>query len=160
MTNISDLHSDLKEHVQEEADIRIALHAIDVCKRDKHIELTTSSSDTNVLLIFLNYFDQLPSATTYKHKTTHNRYDLRSVYEKFKPRVCTALLGFHAMNGNDQTGKFNGFTKKTCWDTFVQSTADILDTFIHLGTTDMSHETDFKSLESIITTWQGRPIRT
>ena len=64
------------------------------------------------------------------------------------------------MNGNDQTGKFNGFTKKTCWDTFIQSTADILDAFIHLGTTDMSHETDFKSLESIITTWQGRPIRT
>ena len=80
----------------------------------------------------------------------HRQYNLRSIYEKFTPRVCTALLGFHAMTGSDQTGKFNGFTKKTCWDTFIQSTDDILDAFIHLGTTDMNHDTDFKSLESFV----------
>ena len=80
----------------------------------------------------------------------HHQYNLRSIYEKFTPRVCTPLLGFHAMTGSDQTGKFNGFTKKTCWDTFIQSTDDILDAFIHLGTTDMNHDTDFKSLESFV----------
>ena len=55
-----------------------------------------------------------------------------------------------AMARSDQTDKFNGFTKKTCWDTFVQSTYYILYAFIHLGTTDMNHDTDFKSLKSFV----------
>ena len=93
-------------------------------------------------------FYRLPSTTTFK--TIHHQYNLHSIYEKFTPRVCTALLGFHAVTGSDQTGKFNGFTKKTYWDTFIQSTDDILVAFIHLGTTDMNHNTDFKSLESFV----------
>ena len=64
--------------------------------------------------------------------------------------MCTALLGFYAMTRIAQTGKFNDFTKKTCRDTFVQSTDDILDAFIHLGTTDTNHGTDFNSLESLL----------
>ena len=92
VTNIPDLDSDLNEYGQEEADTGIVLHAIDVCKRDSFTELTISCSDTDVLLIFLNYFGQLPSTTTFK--TTHFQYNLRSIYEKFAPRVCTALLGF------------------------------------------------------------------
>ena len=101
-----------------------------------------------MLLILLNYFDQLPSTTTFK--TTHHQYNLHPIYEKFTPPVCTALLGFHAMTGSGQTCKFNSFTKKTCLDTFVQSTDDIFDAFIHLGTTDMNDDTDFKSLESFL----------
>ena len=54
------------------------------------------------------------------------------------------------MTGRDQTGRFNGFTKKMCWDNLVQSTDDILDSFIHFGTTDMNHDVDFKSLDSFI----------
>ena len=137
VTNIPGLDSDLKEYGQEEADTGVVLHAMDVCKRDPFTELTISCSDTDVLLILPNYFDQLPSTTTFK--TTHHQCNLHSIYEKFTPRVCTALLGFHAMTGNDQTGKFNGFTKKTWWDTFV-----------HLRTTDMNHNTDFESLESLV----------
>ena len=99
------------------------MHAIDVCKRDPFTKLTISCSDTDVLLILLNYFDQLPSTTTFK--TTHHQYNLHSIYEKFT-RVCTALLGFHARTGSDQTGKFNGFAKKMCWDTFIQSTDQVI----------------------------------
>ena len=118
VTNIPDLDSDLKEYGQEEADTGIVLHATDVCKRDPFTELTISCSYTDVRLILLNYLDQLPSTTTFK--TTHHQYNLHSIYEKFTPPVCIALLGFLAMTGSDQTGKFNGFTKKTCWDTFDQ----------------------------------------
>ena len=112
MTNIPDLDSDLKEYGQEEADTGIVLHAIGVRKRDSFTELTISCSDSDVLLVLLNYFDQLPSTTTFK--ATNRRYNLHSIYEKFTPLMCTALLGFHAITGRDQTGKFNGFTKKTC----------------------------------------------
>ena len=132
MTNIPDLDNDLKEYGQEEADTGIVLHAIDVCKRDPFTELTISCSNTDVLLILLNYLsDQLPSTTTFK--TTHHQYNLHLIYEKFTPRVCTALLRFRVMAGGGYTGKFNGFTKKTFWDTLVQSTDDTLDAFIHWG---------------------------
>ena len=57
VTNILDLDSDLKEYGQKEADTGIVLHAIDVCKRDPFTEFTISCSDTDVLLILLNYFD-------------------------------------------------------------------------------------------------------
>ena len=55
-TSILDLNSDLKEYGQKEADTGI-LHAIDVCKRNLFTEFTISCSDTDVLLILLNYFD-------------------------------------------------------------------------------------------------------
>ena len=54
------------------------------------------------------------------------------------------------MTGCYQTGKFNGFTKKTCKDTLVQPADDILDAFIRLGSTDMNHDTEFRSLESFV----------
>ena len=97
VTNIPDLDSDLKEYGKEETGI--VLNA-----RDPFTELTLSCSDTDVLLILLNYFDQLPSTTTFKQ--THHQYNLHSIYEKFTPRVCTALLGFHIRTGSDQTSKF------------------------------------------------------
>ena len=78
MTNIPDLDNDLKEYGQEEADTGIVLHAIDVCKRDPFTELTISCSNTDVLLILLNYLsDQLPSTTTFK--TTHHQYNLHLI---------------------------------------------------------------------------------
>ena len=64
-SNLADLEESLKTYGQEVADTGIVLHAIDVCRRDPFSELT-SCSDTYVLLILLNYFEQLPSTTTVK----------------------------------------------------------------------------------------------
>ena len=65
-SNLADLEESLKTYGQEEADTGIVLHAIDVCRRDPFSELTISCSDTDVLLIVLNYFKQLPSITIFK----------------------------------------------------------------------------------------------
>ena len=92
VTNIPDPDSDLKEYGQEEADTGMVLHVIDVCKRDPFTVLTISCSDTNVLLILLNYFDQLPCTTTFK--TTHYRYNLRSIYDKFTHQYAQLHLDF------------------------------------------------------------------
>ena len=89
----------LKTSGQEEADTGIVLHAIDVCRRDPFSELTISCSDTDVLLILLNYFEQLPSTAIFK--TTEHCYNLRQIFERFTPRVCKALLGFHEITGRD-----------------------------------------------------------
>ena len=65
-SNLADLEESLKTYGQEEADTGIVLHAIDVCRRDPFSELTISCSDTDALLIVLNYFKQLPSTTIFK----------------------------------------------------------------------------------------------
>ena len=74
-SNLADLEESLKTYGQEEADTGIVLHAIDVCSRDPFSELTISCLDTNVLLILLSYFEQLPSTTIFK--TTERCYNLR-----------------------------------------------------------------------------------
>ena len=111
-SNLADLEESLKTFGQEEADTGIVLHAIDVCRRDPFSELTISCSDTDVLLILLNYFEQLPSTTIFKIK--EHCYNLRQIFERFTPRVCKALLGFHTFTGSHQTGKFHEFSKRSC----------------------------------------------
>ena len=98
-SNLADLEESLKTYSQEDADTGIVLHSIDVCRRDPFSELTISCSDTDVLLILLNYFEQLPITTIFK--TTEHCYNLRQIFEKFTLRVCKALLGFHAFTGSD-----------------------------------------------------------
>ena len=123
-SNLADLDESLKTFGQEEADTGIVLHVIDVCRRDPF-------SDPDVLLILLNYFEQLPSTTTFK--TTEHCYNLRQILERFTPRVSKALLGFHAFTGSDQTGKFHGFSKPSCYETFTSSTNETLNAFIGLS---------------------------
>ena len=147
-SNLADLEESLKTYGQEEADTGIVLHAIDVCRRDPFSELTISCSDTDVLLILLNYFEQLPSTTIFK--TTEHCYNLRQIFERFTPRVCKALLGFHAFTGSDQTGKFHGFSKRSCWEIFTSSTNETLNAFINLGTNDFNPGIDYCSLESFV----------
>ena len=42
---------------------------------------------------------------------------LQSLTEKLGSNVCKGLL-----NGSDQAGKFFGFSKLTCWDTYIANT--------------------------------------
>lgn len=121
---------------------------MDVCRTDPFSELTISYSDTNVLVILLNYFKLLCSTTVFK--TTEHRYIVRSIFKRFTPRVCKTLVGFHAMMASDRTGRFHSHPKWSCWNTFLKLTSDTLDAFILLGTSYIKQDTDFPSLESFI----------
>ena len=66
LTDLSDLDGNLKIYGKEEADTGIVLHAMNVCSRDTFSELMITCSDTDVMLILLNYFEQLPSTTVFK----------------------------------------------------------------------------------------------
>ena len=57
---------------------------------------------------------------------------------------------FNAMTGSDQTVRFYGHTKQSCWNTFLKSTNETLYVFIHLGASDLKQDTDFPFLESLI----------
>ena len=109
LTNISSLNQELFDYNQEEADTGIVLHALDRSKNDPFTELGIACSDTDVLLILLNYFEDINSCTIFK--TSYQEYYLREIHESLKPGIIKALFGFHAFSGCDQTGKFHGSAK-------------------------------------------------
>ena len=109
LTNLQDLNPLLMNHNQEEADTSMVLHAIGVTQRDPSTDLVISYSDTDVLLIVLNYFDSMCLSTIFR--TRSHDMPLRFSYEKLGEVKCKALLGFHALTGCGQTGKFYGFSK-------------------------------------------------
>ena len=80
----------------------------------------------------------MPSTTVFK--TTEHGYNLCQIFERFTPRVCKALLGFHAFTGSDQTGRFHGFSKRSCWEIFTSFTHETITAFINLGTTDLNSD--------------------
>ena len=96
LTNIADLDNNLRNYNHEEADTGIALHALDVSKRDSFSESVVFCSDTDVLLILLHYFDKLSSSTIFR--TINREFVLRPIYENLAPSVCKALLGFDAIS--------------------------------------------------------------
>jgi hypothetical protein len=58
---------------------------------------------------------------------------LRYLAEKLGKDICKSLLGLHALTGSYQTGKFFGFSKLTCWKTYMSSSQNILKAFKNLG---------------------------
>jgi len=67
-----------------------------------------------------------------------------------KTILSKALLGFHAFSGCDQTGKFYGYSKKSCWETLTQSTDDVLDAFCGLGSNEHQIENDLTKFEKFV----------
>ena len=59
--------------------------------------------------------------------------------------MCKAVLGFHTIMGSDQSGRFHGSTKHSCWN-------DTWDAFIHFWGSHLKEDADFPSLESFIIT--------
>ena len=104
--NSADLEESHKIYGQEEADPAVVLHAIDVCRRDPFCELTIGCPDTDVLLILLNYFEQLPSTTIFKPtlKDLHHEY-VKHYLDFTHLQIATKLgnlMGFQ----NDRVGKY------------------------------------------------------
>ena len=131
ITNLDDLDSNLKQYSHEEADTGIVLHVIDVSRRDTFTEIVVSCSDTDVFLILLHYFEE--NSTSVVFRTIHHDINLRFLFEILGPSLCKPLLGFHAITGCDQTGKFFGISKLSCWKTFLVSPRNIIEALSKLG---------------------------
>ena len=58
---------------------------------------------------------------------------LQPLAEKLGSNVCKGSLGFHALTGSHQTGKFFGFSKLMFWDTYMASAQSTLEAFENLG---------------------------
>ena len=148
LTNIADLDNNLRNYNHEEADTGIILHALDVSKRDRFSELVVFCSDTDVLLILLHDFDKLSSSTIFK--TINREFVLRKTYGILAPSVCKALLGFQAISGCDQTGRFSGFSKISFWEIFLDLPNNVLDEFSSLGGSTLLSDSALNTLEQFV----------
>ena len=132
-TNISNFDNNLRVHCHEEADTLIVLHGIDVAKRDPFQELYIDCWDTDVFLLLLYYFEKLCTRTVFNGK--NNCVDIGMLYEVLHKEKVKALPRFHSFTGCNQTGKFRGFSKETCWKTFIDS-PEVVKSFQELGSSN------------------------
>ena len=133
-TNISNFDNNIRVHCHEEADTLIVLHGIDVAERDPFQELYIDCCDTDVFLLLLYYFEKLCTRTVFNGK--NDCVDIGMLYEVLDKEKVRALPGFHAFTLCDQTVKFRGFSKETCWKTFIDSPEVVVKSFQELGSSN------------------------
>ena len=70
------------------------------------ISIDIICSDTDVLLLLLNFAKQLPRRIVVI--TASHSFSIGMLFEALGERVCTGLLSLHSLTGCDKTGKFSG----------------------------------------------------
>ena len=138
ISNIFDIDARLKDHCHEETDTCIVLQSLDITKCNPFTDLVVYCCDTDVFLLLLYYFDELYSNTIFR--TTNRDIHLQTLHIHLDAKLYTSLLGFHALTGCDQTGKFAGFAKKTCWKVLVDAYPDVSSAFRSVGQREISDE--------------------
>ena len=154
MTNIELLHQNIPNHSQEEADTLMILVALHLSAQNPFSELYISSPDTDVFLLLIHHFPEVCSHTIFRTGRGENVRDINVVaaFEAIGEKHASAILGFHAITGCDQTGKFFGKSKKYCWKVFRAATDQDLEALQSLGeTSDLSDET-IHALEHFVMT--------
>ena len=161
-TNIEGLTIDLQLHDHEEADTLLILHSVEVAKRIPFCDCTVYSPDTDVFLLLIYYYQNLPMATKFRTGKGNALRDINvgSCFESLGPRRSSALLGFHTFTGCDQTGKFSGKSKSSCWKTFINCNDHVLDAFSSLGSSESLPSLDvLNSLEYFVVQLYGGNTR-
>lgn len=104
---------------QEEADTRFILHGID-CKQSGFERLIVNCRDTDVLLLILHFYEQLPSVVWIKSGTNKKPkfIDLKNIQENMTNDKRKSLLAYHSLTGCDTTSAMSGHTKKSSWSIF------------------------------------------
>ena len=123
----------LESHDQEEADTIMILHASTV---HKDAQVVVFSPDTDVLLLLVSHFPDLPKSTSFFTGKGRQRrlISIEDIHLKLGPKRSAALLGLHAFTGCDVTGRFGGRTKDWCFKEFLSCDDGILDALGNLGT--------------------------
>ena len=78
------------------------------------------SIDTDVLVLALSYFPKLgaDSCVLMGHGQERKVVQLRPIYDKLRPSVTDALVGFHCFTVCDSTGRISGKGEITFWKYF------------------------------------------
>ena len=94
---------------QEEADIRMLLHALDAAESGYKAAITIAD-DTDVLVLSLGFSKDIP-CPVYQKCGTQNRtrfLDITKLCQSLHESVAGALIGMHAFTGCDTVSAFAG----------------------------------------------------
>ena len=91
-------------------------------------------SDTDALLLLSYFYPDICNNTVF-HAITRE-IDVGSACNVLGNEKRMALLGFHGSTGCDLTGRFSGFSKTTCFGTFLKSNSFIYKAFASLVNND------------------------
>ena len=89
------------------------------------IQIDLVCTDTDVLLLALNFAEQLPFYTTFKALS----YDVcfGFGYKALGKRICEGILSLHAITGSDKNGKFAGKGKLMWFKKFFEYNDESVD---------------------------------
>ena len=135
LSNIINIDPQLDGNSHKEADTLLILHALDVAKQNPFRQLKVVSPDTDVFLLLLHYFPNMPVITSFVtgRGSKKRSIDVGMAYEALGADRSSALLGFHAFTGCDQTSRFCGKSKLTCWKVFKTANMNIVEAFQRIG---------------------------
>ena len=107
--------SDLQAN-HEEADTRLLFHAKHASQPDSRIII--HSPDTDVVVFGISFYDELGCKELWLRTGSQDRLryiPLHKISTKVGPKICKALLAFHALTGSDATSAFAGVGKKRAY---------------------------------------------
>ena len=106
------------------------------------------SLDTDVLLLLIHYYPQLPVLVLFESGS--QKINIAARYEVLGHKQSNAFLVFYAFTCFDQTSRFNENSKATCWKTFLDASEDVLTAFADLGVTDHLADLTVTNLEKYV----------
>ena len=95
-----------------------------------HSHSYISCSD-DVFLLLLNYYQLICNNTVFRTKTWD--IDVGSTYNAPGWKSVQHYWASIRLPAADQTVKFSGFSKLSCWKTFVKCKPSVLEVFVKLG---------------------------
>ena len=143
------IEENLENHDQEEADTILLLHALSVNKTN---ELVIESPDTDVLILMINFYPQLPTKTSFQNGKGNQKrkIDIQKVNQQLGEKRASALLGFRDFTGSNLCGRFAGRTKDFCFNVFLQCDDLILNALATLGTENELSSEIYQELERFV----------
>jgi hypothetical protein len=124
------LHFENNNH--EEADTLMIYHAICATQRNLDTaELVIFSPDTDVLVLAIAYYDNLPKNTSIS--MVSGTIKLRPIWKTLGMEKVRALPAFHAFTGADNIGRFSRIGKSTWLKLFLKADSDVIDALINLS---------------------------
>jgi len=139
--------------IQEEADTKLILHSLDATSNGA-TSIRIHSPDTDVLVLAIRRYPFFCQDTCFVTGVAqkHRVIQLQPIYNALGPNKAAALPGFHALSGADNTGRFAGKGKMTCWKVLQDLHADdkIVQALAQLGVAEKPSEDLITALEAFV----------
>ena len=116
-----EVDTDSLKACHEEADTRMILH----CMNNQTSSIVIASRDTDVLVLLLAHFHEMPSTRVWLKAGTaaQRKYiPIHTIADRlaFSDTTMKTITAFHAITGSDTTSYLFRHGKKTCWKVFQE----------------------------------------